>query len=69
MRLGTRAMAGTVALVGLLAAAAPATAADRASHGRVVAVDGVAKGNPDRRVEILVAVPAGRAPGRLVSAR
>ena len=41
----------------MLAAAAPAVAADRAKHNRVVAVEGVAKGNADRRVEILVACP------------
>ena len=59
MKQGTRTAAGAVALMSLLAAAAPAMAADRAAHARVVAVDGVAKGNADRRVEVLVAVPAG----------
>jgi hypothetical protein len=59
MRRGTRAAAGAVAVVGMLAAAGPATAADRESRHRVVAVEGVAKGHADRRVEILVAVPAG----------
>jgi hypothetical protein len=54
MQQGVRAMAGAFALVGLLATAAPASAADR-----VVAVEGVAKGNADRRVEILVVVPDG----------
>ena len=55
MKQGTRAMAGAVALVGMLAVAGPAAAADR-----VIAVDGVAKGNADRRVEILVHVPDGQ---------
>jgi hypothetical protein len=55
MQQGTRAIAGAVALIGALAAAAPAAAADR-----VIAVEGVAKGNADRRVEILVSVPAGQ---------
>jgi hypothetical protein len=59
MTQGTRAMAGAVALVGMLAAAVPATAADRASRSRVVAVEGVAKGKADRRVEVLVVVAAG----------
>ena len=59
MRQGTRAAAGVVALIGALAAAVPATAADRESRSRVIAVDGVAKGHADRRVEVLVAVPAG----------
>lgn len=54
MRQGKRAMAGAVALIGLLATAAPAMAADR-----VIAVSGVSKGDPDRRVEVLVAVPEG----------
>ena len=45
---------GAVALVGLLAAVAPAAAADR-----VIAVDGVSKHGADVRVEILVEVPAG----------
>ena len=52
-------MAGVVAVIGALAAAVPATAADRASRSRVVAAEGVAKGNADRRVEVLVVVPAG----------
>ena len=55
MKQGMRAMAGAVALVGLLATAGPAVAKDR-----VIAVDGVSKTNADRRVEILVHVPAGR---------
>ena len=59
MTQGTRAMAGAVALIGMLAAAVPATAADRESRSRVVAVEGVAKGNADRRVEVLVVVPTG----------
>jgi hypothetical protein len=59
MTQGTRAMAGAVALVGMLAAAVPATAADRESRSRVVAVEGVAKGKADRRLEVLVVVPAG----------
>jgi hypothetical protein len=59
MTQGTRAMAGAVALIDMLAAAAPATAADRESRNRVVAVEGVAKGNADRRVEVLVVVPTG----------
>jgi hypothetical protein len=61
MTQGTRALAGAVALIGVLAtaASATATAADRESRERVIAVEGVAKGNADRRVEILVAVPAG----------
>jgi hypothetical protein len=50
-----RAMAGAAALIGLLATAAPAMAADR-----VIAVDGVSKTNADRRVEILVHVPEGQ---------
>jgi hypothetical protein len=49
-----RATVGAVAVVGLLAAAAPAAAADR-----VIAVDGVSKHAADVRVEILVEVPAG----------
>jgi hypothetical protein len=53
MKQGVRAMAAAFALVGLIAAA-PAAAADR-----VIAVEGVAKGNADRRVEILVYVPSG----------
>jgi Matrixin len=55
MKQGTRAVAGAIAVMGLLATAAPAMAADR-----VIAVDGVAKGNADRRVEILVHVPDGQ---------
>jgi hypothetical protein len=55
MKQGIRAAAGVAALVGLLASAGPAMAA-----GKVVAVDGVAKGNADRRVEILVHVPDGQ---------
>jgi hypothetical protein len=43
----------------MLAAAGPAPAADREARGRVVSVEGVAKGRADRRVEVLVAVPAG----------
>ena len=41
------------------AAAGPAMAADREARSRVVAVEGVAKGSADRRVEVLVVVPAG----------
>jgi hypothetical protein len=59
MRQGTRAIAGAVAVLGMLAAAAPATAAERESQPRVIAVEGVAKGNADRRVHILVEVPPG----------
>jgi hypothetical protein len=59
MKRRTRATAGAVAAIGMLAAAVPANAADRESRSRVVAVEGVSKGNADRRVEILVAVPAG----------
>jgi len=55
MKQGMRAMAGAVALVGLLATAGPAVAKDR-----VIAVDGVSKANADRRVEILVHVPDGQ---------
>jgi hypothetical protein len=55
MTQGTRAMVGAIAVVGLLATAGPAMAA-----GKVIAVDGVAKGNADRRVEILVYVPEGQ---------
>jgi hypothetical protein len=54
MKQGKRALAGAIALTGLLATAGPAMAA-----GRVIAVDGVSKTNADRRVEILVHVPAG----------
>jgi Matrixin len=50
-----RAAVGAVALVGLLAAAAPAGAADR-----VIAVDGVSKHAADVRVEILVEVSEGQ---------
>jgi hypothetical protein len=59
MRRETWAIAGTLAMLGALAAAGPAMAADRDARSRVVAVEGVAKGNPDRRVEVLVVVPAG----------
>jgi hypothetical protein len=55
MNQGKRVMAGAVALIGLLAAAAPAMAADR-----VVAVSGVSKTHADRYVEVLVAVPEGQ---------
>jgi hypothetical protein len=55
MTQGTRAVAGAIALLGMLAVAGPAAAADK-----VIAVDGVAKGNADRRVEILVHVPDGQ---------
>ena len=55
MRQGMRAAVGAAALTGLLATAGPAMAADK-----VIAVDGVAKGNADRRVEILVYVPEGK---------
>lgn len=55
MKQGTRAMAGVVAVLGLLATAGPAMAA-----GKVIAVDGVSKANADRRVEILVHVPEGQ---------
>ena len=68
MTQGTRAIAGALALIGMLAPAATATAADRESRSRVVAVDGVAKGNADRRVEILVLVPA-RASARAAGER
>ncbi len=47
MRHVTRAVAGAAALIGLLAAAAPAMAADREPGSRVVAVDGVAKDDAD----------------------
>ena len=59
MRQRTRAMAGAVAALSVLAAATPATAADREARTRIVAVEGVAKDNAQRRVEILVAVPPG----------
>ena len=55
MKQGMRAMAGAVALVGLLATAGPAMAKDR-----VIAVEGVSKSDADRRVEILVHVPDGQ---------
>ena len=55
MKQGKRAMAGAVALVGLLATAGPAVAKDR-----VIAVEGVSKADADRRVEILVHVPDGQ---------
>jgi hypothetical protein len=55
MKQGTRVVVGAIAVMGMLATAGPAMAADR-----VIAVDGVAKGNADRRVEILVHVPAGQ---------
>jgi len=55
MKQGMRAMAGAVALAGLLATAGPALAKDR-----VIAVDGVSKSYADRRVEILVHVPDGQ---------
>ena len=54
MKQGKRALAGAIALTGLLATAGPAMAKDR-----VIAVDGVSKSNADRRVEILVHVPDG----------
>ena len=54
MKQGMRAAVGAAALMGVLSWAAPAMAADK-----VIAVDGVAKGNADRRVEILVHVPDG----------
>ena len=54
MKQGKRALAGAIALTGLLATAGPAVAKDR-----VIAVDGVSKSNADRRVEILVHVPDG----------
>src|SRR3954452_5083747 len=59
---GTRAAAGVVALIGMLAAVAPASAADRESRSRVVGVEGVAKGDAQRRVEALGAVPAASSP-------
>ena len=57
---GFRALAGAIALGGMLAAAVPATAADKTARTRVIGVEGVAKGNADRRVEVLVRVPAGK---------
>ena len=71
MRQGTRAAVGAAALIGMFAAAAPAVAADRAKHDRVIAVDGVAKGDASRHVDILVHVQAGKsakAEGRLSGA-
>ena len=59
MRRETRAIAGAMTVIGMLAAAAPALAADREARSRVVAVEGAAKGSADRRVEVLVVVPAG----------
>ena len=59
MRQGTRAAVGAVAAIGMFTAAAPAVAADREKHSRVIAVDGVAKGDSSRHVEILVHVPSG----------
>ena len=55
MKQGKRAMAGAVAVMGLLATAAPAVAKDR-----VIAVSGVSKADADRRVEVLVVVPEGQ---------
>jgi len=60
MRQGTRAAVAAAALIGVFTAAAPAVAADRAKHARVIAVDGVAKGDASRHVDILVHVPAGK---------
>jgi hypothetical protein len=60
MRKGNRAAVGAVAVIGMLVAAAPAVAADREKHNRVIAVEGVAKGNADRQVHILVQVAAGK---------
>jgi len=57
---GFRAVAGAIALGGMLAAVVPASAADKTSRTRVIGVEGVAKGNADRRVEVLVRVPAGK---------
>src|SRR5688500_15594292 len=54
MKQGKRALAGAIALAGLLATAGPAMAKDR-----VIAVEGVSKADADRRVEILVHVPDG----------
>jgi hypothetical protein len=54
MKQGKRALAGAIALTGLLATAGPAVAKDR-----VIAVDGVSKADANRRVEILVHVPDG----------
>src|SRR4051812_28543784 len=55
MRQGRRAAMAALGVAIAVGAAAPAGA----SAARGVAVDGVAKGNADRRVEVLVAVPAG----------
>src|SRR5688572_29077387 len=55
MKQGKRALAGAIALTGLLATAGPAVAKDR-----VIAVDGVSKSNANQRVEILVHVPDGQ---------
>jgi len=55
MKQGKRALAGAIALTGLLATAGPAVAKDR-----VIAVDGVSKADSNRRVEILVHVPDGQ---------
>ena len=55
MKQGKRALAGAIALTGLLATAGPAVAKDR-----VIAVDGVSKADAERRVEILVHVPEGQ---------
>ena len=54
MKQGKRALAGAIALTGLLATAGPAMAKDR-----VIAVDGVSKSNAEHRVSILVHVPDG----------
>jgi len=51
-------MAGAVAAISVLAAAAPAVAADREARSRVVATDGVSRTDASRRVEVLVVVPA-----------
>src|SRR4051812_26059620 len=59
MRRGTRARGGGSAGAGMGAAGGAATAADREARGRVVSVEGVAKARADRRVEVLVVVPAG----------
>src|SRR5215217_3938325 len=57
------------AIVGVAAAAATLVAAGPASaSGRVVAVDGVAKGRSDLRIEILVQVKAGQS-ARAAAAR
>jgi len=54
MKQGKRALAGAIALTGLLATAGPAVGKDH-----VIAVDGVSKADSNRRVEILVHVPDG----------